>query len=50
MSCVRSISRGSARGECSPQAGVIFLDILTNLERVGDHAVNVAGYVRDENT
>ena len=39
-----------SRGECEPQAGVIFLDILTNLERVGDHAVNVAGYVRDENT
>ena len=39
-----------SRGECEPQAGVIFLDILTNLERIGDHAVNVAGYVRDENT
>ena len=39
-----------SRGECNPQAGVVFLDILTNLERVGDHAMNVAGYVRDENT
>ena len=39
-----------SNGECNPQAGVVFLDILTNLERIGDHAVNVAGYVRDENT
>lgn len=35
-------------GRCAPQAGVLFLDILTNLERVSDHAVNVAGYVKDE--
>ncbi len=39
-----------SRGECEAQAGVVFLDILTNLERIGDHATNVAGYVRDENT
>ena len=39
-----------SKGECNPQAGVVFLDILTNLERVSDHATNVAGYVRDENT
>ena len=35
-------------GQCAPQAGVVFLDILTNLERVSDHAVNVAGYVKNE--
>ena len=35
-------------GKCAPQAGVVFLDILTNLERVSDHAMNVAGYVKDE--
>lgn len=37
-----------SKGHCSAPAGVVFLDILTNLERVGDHAVNVAGYVKDE--
>ncbi len=31
-------------GTCHPIAGVIFLDLLTNLERIGDHANNV-GYV-----
>ena len=30
------------RGECSPQGGVIFIDILSNLERVCDHAHNLS--------
>ena len=29
-------------GICNPYAGVIFLDLLTNIERVGDHASNIA--------
>jgi phosphate:Na+ symporter len=29
-------------GVCNPYAGVIFLDLLTNIERVGDHASNIA--------
>ena len=29
-------------GSCSAQAGMIFVDIVSNLERVGDHAVNIA--------
>ena len=33
---------------CNPSAGVIFLDILSNLERISDHAYNIAGYVKDE--
>lgn len=33
---------------CNPSAGVVFLDILSNLERISDHAYNVAGYVKDE--
>ncbi len=37
-----------SNGKCDPQAGVVFLDILTNLERVSDHALNIAGYVKDE--
>lgn len=34
-------------GGCSPDAGVIFIDILSNLERVGDHAHNLAMVVFD---
>ena len=30
------------RGECSAESGAVFLELLTNLERVGDHAVTVA--------
>lgn len=31
--------------KCYPTAGVIYLDLLSNLERVGDHASNIAGLV-----
>jgi phosphate:Na+ symporter len=34
-------------GKCSPDSGVVFIDILSNLERVGDHARNVAYIVND---
>jgi len=29
-------------GVCNPIAGLVFSDILTNLERIGDHSVNIA--------
>lgn len=29
-------------GECNPSSGVLFLDVISNLERVGDHASNIA--------
>src|SRR5699024_8345494 len=29
-------------GSCTPQAGMVFVDIVSNLERIGDHAVNIA--------
>ena len=35
-------------GECVPSAGVIFLDIISNLERISDHAYNLAGYIKNE--
>ncbi|MEG6615603.1 Na/Pi cotransporter family protein [Peptococcaceae bacterium 1198_IL3148] len=36
-------------GQCSGvAAGTVFLDILSNMERVGDHAVNIAEYVLGE--
>jgi phosphate:Na+ symporter len=34
-------------GKCEPAAGIIFIDILSNLERVGDHARNLAYIVKD---
>ena len=43
----KHIERLSA-GQCEPSAGVVFLDILSNLERISDHAYNLAGYVKDE--
>ena len=43
----KHIERLSKR-ECNSETGVIFLNILTNLERVSDHAINIAGYVKDE--
>ncbi|ENH97484.1 hypothetical protein J416_05718 [Gracilibacillus halophilus YIM-C55.5] len=35
-------------GACSGTAGIIFADILSNLERIGDHAVNIADEVLGE--
>lgn len=40
--------RRLSRGKCAPQSGVIFLDIISNLERIADHAVNIADYVSAE--
>ena len=36
------------RNQCSAERGVIYLDILSNIERISDHADNIAGYVADE--
>lgn len=32
---------------CSGSAGIVFVDIISNLERIGDHAVNIAELVLD---
>ena len=34
-------------GSCQPAAGVLFLDVISNLERIGDHASNIAIAVLD---
>ncbi|MCH5303701.1 MAG: Na/Pi cotransporter family protein [Ruminococcus sp.] len=34
--------RRLTKGECTAEAGTVFIELLTNLERVGDHAVTVA--------
>ena len=34
--------------ECNTQSGICFLDMLTNLERVSDHAMNIAQLVLNE--
>ena len=31
--------------ECEEEQGIIFLDTISNLERIGDHADNIAGYI-----
>lgn len=36
-------------GICSGSAGIIFVDIISNLERIGDHAVNIAQSVMETN-
>lgn len=35
-------------GVCNGEAGAIYIDILSNLERIGDHSVNIAQYVLGE--
>ena len=34
-------------GRCETNAGIIFLDIISNLERVSDHSSNIALAVLD---
>ena len=29
-------------GICSPQAGLIFVDLVDNIEKIGDHLTNIA--------
>ncbi|MGL4345980.1 MAG: Na/Pi cotransporter family protein, partial [Cellulosilyticaceae bacterium] len=44
---VRHIKR-LADNKCTPLAGVVFLDVISNLERISDHASNVAQTVLDD--
>ena len=40
--------RRLAAGECTPEAGMIFSDIVSGLERVADHATNIAFAIKEE--
>lgn len=44
----RHVARLS-RGECRVESGAIFLDIISNLERISDHAMNIVEYVQEFN-
>lgn len=44
----KSHVRRLAKGKCSPQAGVIYTDMVTGLERIADHATNIAFSILDE--
>ena len=45
----KHIERLSA-GLCIPSNGVVFLDILSNLERMSDHANNIVDCIQEENS
>lgn len=34
--------RRMAKGKCSPESGLVFTDLVTGLERIADHATNIA--------
>ena len=34
--------RRMSKGKCSPESGLIYTDLVTGLERVADHATNIA--------
>lgn len=35
------------KGKCKPQSGIVFSEILTDFERMGDHALNIAQQFRE---
>jgi len=35
-------------GKCNPTAGIVFVDILSDLERIADHAINIAQEILDK--
>ncbi len=37
-----------SRNQCTAESGVVYVDVLSNLERIADHAYNIAGYVIEE--
>ena len=41
MSHIRRLNSG----KCDAVVGAVFLDLISNLERVGDHSMNIAGMI-----
>ena len=37
-----------SKGECTPEAGMLFSDVISGLERVSDHATNIAFAIMDQ--
>ena len=35
------------KGKCKPQSGIVFSELLTDFERMGDHALNIAQQYRE---
>lgn len=42
--------RRMGKGKCSPESGLIFTDLVTGLERVADHATNIAFALSNSST
>ncbi|MHC4659983.1 MAG: PhoU domain-containing protein [Planctomycetota bacterium] len=38
----RSHVQRMSEGVCSPRAGLIFIDLVDNIEKIGDHLTNIA--------
>ncbi len=34
-----------SQSKCSAHSGAVFLDAISNFERIGDHSINIAEYV-----
>ena len=37
-----------SKNVCNVESGVLFVDALINIERISDHSLNIANYVKDE--
>ena len=37
------------KGKCKPQSGIVFSEVLTDFERMGDHALNIAQQYKEMN-
>ncbi|NLK75819.1 MAG: Na/Pi cotransporter family protein [Clostridiales bacterium] len=37
-----------SQGICNSETGIIFIDTLTNLERISDHSLNIAQFIEDD--
>lgn len=45
--CFKKQMQRLKKGKCKPQSGIVFSEILTDFERMGDHALNIAQQYRE---